>query len=166
MSRLPDQRLTLRLGDASHIVSVETKEPDDDTAVVEVDGTTLRARIEGQAIRVEGGSRGRVWMAAAGDARWVYYDGRVYQLEVLREGGRRRAPQPGSLAAPMPATVRQIRVSVGDQVSRGETLLVLEAMKMELAVKADAGGVVSEILCREGELVQPGRPLIRLGETG
>jgi biotin carboxyl carrier protein len=62
----------------------------------------------------------------------------------------------------MPATVRQIRVKTGDVVHRGDTLIVLEAMKMELPVRAGADGTVSAIRCREGELVQPGVPLIEI----
>jgi biotin carboxyl carrier protein len=60
----------------------------------------------------------------------------------------------------MPATVRQIRVTPGDQVARGDTLIVLEAMKMELPVRANEHGTVAAVHCREGELVQPGRPLV------
>ena len=69
------------------------------------------------------------------------------------------------LSAPMPATVRQIRVGVGDAVRRGDTLIVLEAMKMELPVRANADGIVAAVRCAEGELVQPGLPLIELTET-
>jgi acetyl/propionyl-CoA carboxylase alpha subunit len=166
MSDFPARRLTLRLGDATHVVGVQPAGTDESDGVIEllVDGHRLRARVDAGVVRVEGQGGGPAWIAATGDARWVYHDGRLYELEVQREGSRRRAPEPGSLAAPMPATVRQIRVAVGEQVARGDTLLVLEAMKMELPVKSDADGVVAEILCREGELVQPGRPLIRLGE--
>ena len=65
----------------------------------------------------------------------------------------------------MPSTVRQIRVAVGDAVVRGDTLIVLEAMKMELPVRANADGTVSAVHCSEGDLVQPGRPLIDLTDT-
>ena len=161
---MASQRLTLRLGERTLVVSVQPEADQSNLFNVDVDGQRLRLRVDGQAIKVDGRSRGPAWVAGSGEARWVYYDGRVYHLEVQREGGRGRARQPGSLAAPMPATVRQIRVAVGDRVAHGDTLVVLEAMKMELPVRADADGTVVDILCREGELVQPGRPLIRLGE--
>jgi biotin carboxyl carrier protein len=70
----------------------------------------------------------------------------------------------GSLMAPMPATVLRIVVSVGDHVARGDTLIILEAMKMELPVKAAAAGTVQAVNCREGELVQPGTALVELDE--
>jgi len=62
----------------------------------------------------------------------------------------------------MPATVRAIEVAVGDRVNRGATLIVLEAMKMELPIKAPADGTVVSVACRVGELVQPGVPLVEL----
>src|SRR4051794_7748249 len=120
---MPTQRLTLRLGERTLVVSVEPEADQINFFDVHIEDQRLRLRVDGQAVGVEGRRRGQAWVAVSGEARWVYYDGRVYQFEVQREGGRRRAPQPGSLAAPMPATVRQIRVAVGDRVAHGDTLL-------------------------------------------
>jgi biotin carboxyl carrier protein len=64
----------------------------------------------------------------------------------------------------MPATVRRIAVAAGDTVRRGDTLIVLEAMKMELPIRATSDGVIESVSCREGELVQPGVPLIDIDE--
>src|SRR5918992_281821 len=103
------------------------------------------------------------WAAIAGDARWVFLDGCVYVIESARGGGRPRARgHGGSLAAPMPATVRKINVAPGDRVTAGDALVVLEAMKMELLVRAPGSGVVGALHCTEGELVQPGIPLLTL----
>ena len=101
----------------------------------------------------------RAWAVADGDARWVFNEGEVYEFEVQRPGKRRDAAH-GTLTAPMPATVRKIAVAEGAKVRKGDTLLVLEAMKMELPVRAPSDGVVSKITCREGELVQPGITLV------
>jgi biotin carboxyl carrier protein len=62
----------------------------------------------------------------------------------------------------MPATVRKINVAPGTTVKKGDTLLVLEAMKMELPVRAPSDGIVTSISCREGQLVQPGVGLVEL----
>ena len=102
------------------------------------------------------------WAVAGGDTRWVFLDGEVYEFEVQRQGRRRASAHQGSLSAPMPATVIRINVAPGDAVKKGATLLVLEAMKMELPVRAPADGVVESISCREGELVQAGVTLIHL----
>jgi len=59
----------------------------------------------------------------------------------------------GAVTAPMPATVLRINVKPGDSVKTGDVLVLLEAMKMELPVRATDAGVVAAIRCREGELV-------------
>jgi 3-methylcrotonyl-CoA carboxylase alpha subunit len=62
----------------------------------------------------------------------------------------------------MPATVVRVMAGAGARVARGETLVMLEAMKMELPVRAPRDGVVRAVHCKEGELVQPGVTLIDL----
>lgn len=114
--------------------------------------------------RLEGVPPRRAWAAAAGPVRWVFLDGTVYVVEDARGGRPRAQDHGGSLAAPMPATVRKINVAAGDDVKAGDVLIVLEAMKMELPVRAPAAGVVQALLCSEGDLVQPGVPLVALGE--
>jgi biotin carboxyl carrier protein len=101
--------------------------------------------------------------AANGDSRWVFMDGEVWELEIQSPGRKRKGPtHQGALTSPMPATVRKIAVAPGATVKKGDTLLVLEAMKMELPVRALSDGVVASISCREGELVQPGIPLVEM----
>ena len=101
------------------------------------------------------------WTAAAGETRWVFLDGEVFELEVEPEGRRRRGTgHQGSLSAPMPATVVRVDAAPGDTVRRGDTLIILEAMKMELPVRAPADGTVKAVHCKPGDLVQPGVPLI------
>ena len=104
------------------------------------------------------------WSVAAGDVRWVFLDGKVFELTEARPAARARGGHHGSLTAPMPATVRRVLVGVGDSVKRGEPLLILEAMKMELPVRANGPGTVTAVHCREGELVQPGLALIEIDE--
>ena len=131
--------------------------------VVRVDGVEVVASpLSDGEVRL-GQSGSRAWVAGSGDARWVFLDGRTYVFE-LQKGrtARRQTGHHEALTAPMPATVRRINVAVGDRVKRGDTLIVLEAMKMELPVKAAADGVVELINCRESELVQPGTTLIEL----
>jgi biotin carboxyl carrier protein len=62
----------------------------------------------------------------------------------------------------MPAVVRAVLVSVGDAVAKGDVLVMLEAMKMELPVRAPRPGTVASVGCVAGELVQPGVPLVEL----
>jgi biotin carboxyl carrier protein len=60
----------------------------------------------------------------------------------------------------MPATVIKVHVRAGDAVKKGDIVVVLEAMKMELPLRALGDGIVSTVLCREGELVQADATLI------
>jgi biotin carboxyl carrier protein len=62
----------------------------------------------------------------------------------------------------MPATVLKVLAKVGAAVKKGETLVILEAMKMELPLRAAADATVSAVRCREGELVQPDAVLVEL----
>ena len=65
---------------------------------------------------------------------------------------------PGSLSvdSPIPGNVWKIEIQLGDVVAKGDTLLILESMKMEMRISAPAAGRISEILCSPGRLVQSG----------
>jgi acetyl-CoA carboxylase biotin carboxyl carrier protein len=59
-------------------------------------------------------------------------------------------------------TVWKIEVNVGDQIAEGDTVVILESMKMEMPVEAEDDGTVSEIRCEEGQSVQEGDVLVVL----
>ena len=59
-------------------------------------------------------------------------------------------------------TVWKIEVAVGDAVAEGDTVLILESMKMEMPVEAEDEGTVKEILVAEGQSVSEGDPLVVL----
>jgi acetyl-CoA carboxylase biotin carboxyl carrier protein len=67
------------------------------------------------------------------------------------------------VAAHITGTVWKIEVKVGQQVSEGETLVILESMKMEMPVEATASGTVKEIRCKEAQPVNEGDILVVLG---
>ena len=96
---------------------------------------------------------------------WVFIDGRTYVIETedrdASPGGRATDNQL-ALSAPMPATVIAVNVAPGQEVAEGDVLVLLEAMKMELPIKAPHAGRVKSIACREGELVAAGVPLLEL----
>jgi biotin carboxyl carrier protein len=58
--------------------------------------------------------------------------------------------------------VLKLLVTPGTAVRRGDTVMVLEAMKMELPIRAARDGIVTSVACREGELVQPGVTLVEI----
>ncbi|WP_322796753.1 acetyl-CoA carboxylase biotin carboxyl carrier protein subunit [Tepidiforma sp.] len=69
---------------------------------------------------------------------------------------------PAELPAPMTGTIKEIRTAPGQQVTAGQEVFIVESMKMEIPVEADQGGVVAEVLVREGDRVEQGQPLLRL----
>jgi acetyl-CoA/propionyl-CoA carboxylase, biotin carboxylase, biotin carboxyl carrier protein len=70
----------------------------------------------------------------------------------------------GTLEAPMPGTVVQLRVEPGATVAEGETLVVLESMKMEISIQSPRDGAVAAILVGEGDQVERGATLIELAD--
>ena len=68
--------------------------------------------------------------------------------------------QSGGFTAPMNGTVVEVMVSAGQSVTAGQTLLVMEAMKMEHAIRADKDGLVTEIYYQAGDLVDGGASLL------
>ena len=62
--------------------------------------------------------------------------------------------------SPMPGNILKINVTVGQKVNEGDTLLVLEAMKMENEVAAPRSGTVAQIIVSKGAVVETGAPLV------
>lgn len=136
------------------------------------------------AYRVSDGALQRIAYAAGPpEARWVFLEGHVYVLNVeegspgglphtpevsqpFRAAKPRRTHDTDALASPMPATVVGISVEPGRRVSKGDVLVMLEAMKMELPIRAPRDGVVRAVACSPGDLVQPGIPLLELEASG
>ena len=67
-----------------------------------------------------------------------------------------------TVTAPLPGAITKISVKVGDTVATGDTVLLMEAMKMENSITAEASGTVKAILCKEGDQVQSGQALVEL----
>lgn len=69
----------------------------------------------------------------------------------------------GSITAPMPGTILDVKVSVGDQVKAGQPVVILEAMKMENEIAATQDGTVKEVRVQKGATVNPGDVLVTIG---
>ena len=98
-----------------------------------------------------------------GDTVHLFWRGRAYRLE--EETERSRASHRyvgGGLEAPMPGKVIAVKVAPGDTVMKGDELLVVEAMKMENAVRAPREGRVKSVSARVGDMVSPGVVLVEL----
>jgi biotin carboxyl carrier protein len=99
--------------------------------------------------------------AKGGDAWQVWWRGLPFEIPLgLRPRVVDAQSGPAHLGAPMPGTVIAVRVTPGERVTRGQALVVVEAMKMELEVKATADGVVSAVRCAPGDQVARGQVLV------
>jgi propionyl-CoA carboxylase alpha chain len=134
----------------------------------------VEATIDGESIDVDEATvaEGSVVLATDGVTRhyrveqfedWAYVDGPDGSSALAEEERFPSAVEQlreGSALAPMPGGVVRVTVSVGDTVSAGQLLVVLEAMKMEHAVHATAAGTVTEVTVAEGDQVETGRVLV------
>jgi biotin carboxyl carrier protein len=102
------------------------------------------------------------FVARDGNASYVWLDGLSHTLPQADPNVRRRrtGQNNGGLTAAMTGQVVQVLVAPGQSVARGQTLLLLEAMKMETRVNAPADGVVQQVLCAPGQVVERGAMLI------
>jgi biotin carboxyl carrier protein len=82
--------------------------------------------------------------------------------EQPRENPKPASAEGTSINAPMPGSVLEVKVSVGDTVAEGDVLVVLEAMKMENELTAFQAGTVGQVLVKKGDTVNSGDPLIVL----
>jgi len=104
----------------------------------------------------------RVYSAARGDERYVSIDGDSYTLRLPESRRRAASAGSGDLSAQMPGQVRELLVTAGDAVTRGQTLLLLEAMKMEIRVTAPSDGCVKRLLVAAGDVVDRGQRLVEM----
>ena len=118
----------------------------------------------------------------SGDLLQVTVNGKSYTAEIQKDESapaKVSAPKPAAAAAPaaapsapagagkavespLPGVVVSIAVSAGQAVKAGDTLLTLEAMKMENAIQAEADGTVTKVLVTVGQSVQSGDPLLEI----
>jgi acetyl-CoA/propionyl-CoA carboxylase, biotin carboxylase, biotin carboxyl carrier protein len=96
---------------------------------------------------------------------WVHTDGRTAELAVLpatRHADARAATAAAAATSPMPGAVLAVPVEVGDRITAGTTLAVVEAMKMEHPITAAADGTVTAVHVAAGDAVEAGAPLVEV----
>ncbi len=157
-------------------LTVEVVERDDGLWVRVGDGPERRvdvavAREDGELSLLVGGEVVRGLIGRRDEGVTVVVGGRAVDAVVLDEraarlasaaaGGRPRASET-SIRAPMPGLVVAVPVEPGQAVSKGETLVVLSAMKMQNELTAPADATVKEVLASAGQTVDQNQVLVRL----
>lgn len=160
--------MLLNFGSKDELTAVDVARTGEDWRLV-IEGREIPL----QAVREQGGSwlvdthqgRRRLWVAAQGDQRLVFCDGRVHVLqlpdpdhaddEVTTTNG------PGLFAA-MPGKVVRVLVEKGEAVTCGQAVVILESMKMETELAAPVDGLVGAVHVQDGQLVGQGDALIEI----
>ena len=152
----PRRRVTLvgaaATGDGTRRVRVEGLETP--VEVRRLGGDTYRVSFEGRQFDVV--------VARATDTDWGHVGGRVYRWGRGTSDDAAPPDLNAPIAALTPATVTAVEVAAGQTVARGDTLVVLEAMKMEIPLKAPRDGRVTAVRCAPGDQVAPGVRLVEL----
>ncbi len=127
-------------------------------------GGAFTATVDGKAVSVE--------LNAAGDAYTATVNGKSFSVKVAEEA---TAPAAGAakasggaafdVVAPLPGTVTKLVLSAGDEVAEGDTVLIMEAMKMETEIKAEKSGRIAEIVATQGQVVAADDVLARIEEN-
>ena len=138
-----------------------------DGSVVTIEGVegafTLRARPDGRWAIEHAGHSSTAITAKAPEGVWISIDGSGALWQARPASSRaRHAAVDTEVRAPMSATVVRVLVTPGQQVAEGDTLVVVEAMKMEMPLRATHAAAVRAVHCREGELVQAAALLVEL----
>jgi len=140
-------------------------------------GKSYRATIEEKSVDVEilqakdgkvdlliDGKHATAHVSSDNAKYWVTINGQTFVLTksvgTKRNSGKH--DHVGELTAPMPGQVRAVNVSEGDTVTKGQTLLVLEAMKMEIRIHAPRDGKVMRLLVKQGQTVEREQILIEI----
>ncbi|QHS10330.1 acetyl-CoA carboxylase biotin carboxyl carrier protein subunit [Sinimarinibacterium sp. NLF-5-8] len=156
-----------KLEDADHAVALSRSAQG---YVLHVGGQThaveLVAGRDHQATLWLDGVAHQVVVATRGDDVFVHLNGAAYQLRYEHPLARLAAAGQGNaddqISAPMPGSIVSVAVAVGDAVKKGQTLLVMESMKMETTLSAPRDGVVEAISFEQGQTFDRDAVLLRL----
>ena len=131
----------------------------DKTVEVEI----IRAK-DGQLELLIDGERMTAYVSSDGAKRWVTINGQTVVLTKSSSTKRKSSghEQASDLGAPMPGVVRSVNVVEGEAVKKGQTLLTVEAMKMEIRIQAPRDGIVGKLFIQQGQTVEREQVLVEI----
>lgn len=155
------------------IYSVQMERLGDDDYQVTIDDRVYRVQAAASSEHVWrlviDGQKHTAYAAADRERRWIQAgDQPAVMLETVEQQTRRRSRATGDdtqLNAQMPGQVVEVFVANGDQVTDGQTVMILEAMKMEIRITAPYHGIVRQVNVARGEVVERDQPLIEITAT-
>ena len=154
-------------GERGFIFQLDTDSADTSHTAITLD---IESRQAGEGLcRTESGRTHHFAWAWVGADLHLWLDGalHVYQRAESRRRGRAAAAEASEdVLAPMPGAVLEVLVAEGDRVERNQTVVLMESMKMELAITASRSGVVRRIAVEAGQQVDRGMRLLELAPEG
>jgi acetyl/propionyl-CoA carboxylase alpha subunit len=155
-------------------ISVDGGEPHEvrltrrgDSATLWLDGRAVDVALRdvgaGLQVQVDGIAEA-VWVATSGDTVFVHAFGRAWEIAVVDPAERsgRGGGATDVATAPMPGVVVAINVEAGDQVTEGQSVVLIESMKMQTQIAAPRDGVVERVHLRLGDQFERGAALVTL----
>ena len=159
-ARLPYQRTTFEIDDAEITVSYKRQRDgsfhDDKKQIAIINDVT------DEFIDIEYENIRQTVNITEHENLYLVQHGRGHKLIKLipRFKNEQELTQKGSLVSPMPGKVTEMNVKVGDSVTKGQKLLVMEAMKMNHSISSDRDGVIEEIYVNKGDQLETGTSLL------
>lgn len=141
--------------------------PSGENFIAVIDGKTVHVQItraaNGRMDLLVDGQRVTAHVSSDMAKRWVTLNGQTLML-TKTSGAKQgvRHDHAGGLIAPMPGQIRSVAVSVGEAVKKGQTLLTMEAMKMEIRIQALKDGVVKSVSVTQGQTVEREQILVEV----
>lgn len=154
---LPQGATTIRVDRSGSGLVVTILHPDRPPTVYEIEQWGAR---QGRLSLQTNGRRWTAFVAKDGKTQLVALDGQTWRLEPPRPRARQREAAGADLTAQMPGKVLDVLVQPGQEVEAGVTLVVVEAMKMELRITAPVTGVVAQVFVSAGDVVDQGQRLV------
>ncbi len=136
---------------------------DYEVEIEEIEGTTAKVTVNGKSFEVEmkepvkATKPKKVSPVAAPAASTAPAPAAKPAAAPAKEGSGTK------VTAPLPGTITEVKVAVGQAVKAGETVIILEAMKMQNNIEAEATGTVTSVLVGQGDTVMEGATLITIG---
>ena len=154
--------LSVEKGDADNF-TINFEEEKYDVKYKPLTENYIFLEIDGKAVKA--------YVADEGDTKTVVIDGQNYEisdadkLEQSSSGKKSGRDEPTEVTPPMPAVVVRTLVKEGDEVSKGDGVIVVSAMKMETTLNAPFNGIVTNLNAGEGDKVMPGEILVDIEKT-
>lgn len=140
--------------EGSHAVNVNGKSSD--VTITPVSTNYYHLEVDGRTVNL--------FVAACDDGTWVWVEGRSRLVQEAAKARRRTSRAPGArtkeVAPPTPAEVVDIMVEVGQEVTEGQPVAVVSAMKMKMTLNAPYAGTVTAINAKPGDQVERGKILV------